>query len=205
MFPFFLHPAQFDLRRFIATRELLARVRTHMELKQTRDELQKIIAEKNERMSAVAHDLKNPLSAMRLSALMLRTPRSPDGSKELVESFVECCDGMHGFIRERLERSARESHGGHLNISNRSSLMTWSPAPSSNSQVGCRTNTDRPLSHILARNSRTSDLIFRLARLLGLKRTRYDCGSNEALYNRRMRSLNCNCPLDRHRSQDLRR
>ena len=43
--------------------ELLARVRTHLELKHTRDELRKTIAEKNELISAVAHDLKNPLGA----------------------------------------------------------------------------------------------------------------------------------------------
>lgn len=96
--------------------ELLARVRTHVELKQTRDELQKIITEKNELMSAVAHDMKNPLSAVRFSALMLREPVSQTVQQELVEGMVEACDGMLGFIEERLERNARESHGGNLNI-----------------------------------------------------------------------------------------
>ncbi|MGC4073421.1 MAG: response regulator [Nibricoccus sp.] len=54
------------------TAELLARVRTHVDLKRTRDELQRIIAQKNELMSAVAHDLKNPISSVRFSAFMLR-------------------------------------------------------------------------------------------------------------------------------------
>ena len=96
--------------------ELLARVRTHMELKQTRDELRKIIGEKNELMSAVAHDLKNPLGAIRFSALMLRTPPPAAAYQELVESLVEACDRLLGFIQDRLERSARDSQGGHLTI-----------------------------------------------------------------------------------------
>lgn len=96
--------------------ELLARVRTHVELKRTRDELQKIIIEKNELMGAVAHDLKNPLSAARFSALMLREPLSPSVQQELVKGMIESCDGMLAFIQERLERNARESHGGELKI-----------------------------------------------------------------------------------------
>ena len=51
--------------------ELLARVRTHLELKHSRDvivrcgnELQQLNEEKNEFMGVVAHDLKNPLSAI---------------------------------------------------------------------------------------------------------------------------------------------
>jgi two-component system sensor histidine kinase/response regulator len=96
--------------------ELLARVRTHVELKRTRDELHKIINEKNELMSAVAHDMKNPISAARFSALMLREPLSPSVHQELVNGMVEACDGMLDFIQERLERNARESHGGILKI-----------------------------------------------------------------------------------------
>jgi len=96
--------------------ELLARVRTQVELKHTRDELHKIIAEKNELMGAVAHDLKNPLGALRFSALMLRDPVPPSVHRELVEGLVESCDAMLAFIQERLERSARESQAGALKI-----------------------------------------------------------------------------------------
>jgi two-component system sensor histidine kinase/response regulator len=96
--------------------ELLARVRTHVELKHTRDELHRIIVEKNELMSAVAHDLKNPIGALRFSALLLRDPLPPDAHGELVDGLVETCDGMLSFIQERLERSARESHAGTLKI-----------------------------------------------------------------------------------------
>jgi signal transduction histidine kinase len=40
----------------------------------------------------------------------------PAVHRELVEGLVESCDGMLGFIQERLERNARESHGGRLKI-----------------------------------------------------------------------------------------
>jgi two-component system, sensor histidine kinase and response regulator len=96
--------------------ELLARVRTHVELKQTRDELNRIISEKSELMSAVAHDLKNPLSAARFSALMLKEPVSPASHQELVQCVIEACESMLAFVQERLERNARESHGGTLKI-----------------------------------------------------------------------------------------
>jgi two-component system sensor histidine kinase/response regulator len=98
--------------------ELLARVRAHVTLKRTRDELRRIIVQKNELMSAVAHDLKNPISAVRFSALMLRdqgvTP--PDPRAELVDNIVESCNGLLGFIQQRLEDGARVAQLEHLKI-----------------------------------------------------------------------------------------
>lgn len=93
------------------TAELLARVRTHVDLKRTRDELQRIIVQKNELMSAVAHDLKNPISSVRFSAYMLRDEglKAPDPRAELVDTILESCDGMLKFIQDRLERSAAEA------------------------------------------------------------------------------------------------
>ena len=100
------------------TAELLARVRTHVALKQTRDELQRIIVQKNELMSAVAHDLKNPISAVRFSALLLRDQGlvAPDPRSELVEDIISACDGVLSFIQDRLERSARAARLEHLHI-----------------------------------------------------------------------------------------
>jgi signal transduction histidine kinase len=100
------------------TAELLARVRTHVDLKRTRDELQRIIVQKNDLMSAVAHDLKNPISSMRFSAYMLRDEglKAPDPRAELVDTIVESCDGMLKFIQERLERSASEARLSQLQL-----------------------------------------------------------------------------------------
>jgi signal transduction histidine kinase len=44
--------------------ELLARVRTHLELKHARERLREMNEEKNEFMGIAAHDLRNPLSAI---------------------------------------------------------------------------------------------------------------------------------------------
>jgi two-component system, sensor histidine kinase and response regulator len=100
------------------TPELLARVRTHVDLKRTRDELQRIIAQKNELMSAVAHDLKNPISSVRFSAYMLRDEglKAPDPRAELVDTILESCDGLLKFIQDRLERSAAEAKLGQLQL-----------------------------------------------------------------------------------------
>src|SRR6266487_5794678 len=45
--------------------ELLARVRTHLELRQARERLREMNDEKNEFMGIAAHDLRNPLSAIK--------------------------------------------------------------------------------------------------------------------------------------------
>jgi signal transduction histidine kinase len=51
--------------------ELLARVRTHLELKHARQRLREMNDEKNEFMGIAAHDLRNPLSAIKGYAEMM--------------------------------------------------------------------------------------------------------------------------------------
>jgi signal transduction histidine kinase len=51
--------------------ELLARVRTHLELRHARERLKEMNDEKNEFMGIAAHDLRNPLSAIRGYAEMV--------------------------------------------------------------------------------------------------------------------------------------
>jgi DNA-binding response OmpR family regulator len=52
--------------------ELLARVRTHIELRQARERLREMNNEKNEFMGIAAHDLRNPLGAIKGYAEMIR-------------------------------------------------------------------------------------------------------------------------------------
>jgi signal transduction histidine kinase len=52
--------------------ELLARVRTHLELKHARQRLREMNEEKNEFMGIAAHDLRNPLSAIKGYAEMIK-------------------------------------------------------------------------------------------------------------------------------------
>lgn len=89
--------------------ELLARVRVHVRLKRSSDELYRIIAQKNELLSVIAHDLKNPIAAMRYGAFMLRdqgvTGDDPRG--ELVDSICETADRTLEFIDDQLTRNSR--------------------------------------------------------------------------------------------------
>ncbi len=97
--------------------ELMARVRTHLELKDTRDELRRIIAQKNDLMSVVAHDLKNPLGTIRMSASLLKEQKGADATRtELVDSIISACDDSLAFINARLERNARELGLARLSV-----------------------------------------------------------------------------------------
>ena len=60
--------------------ELIARVRTHLALKTSRDKLAKLLSEKDELMAILAHDLKNPLTAISLGVQTLQSKADPDAS-----------------------------------------------------------------------------------------------------------------------------
>ena len=65
--------------------ELLSRVRTHLALKKARDELRHLAENKDELLGILAHDLKNHLAGMKLSAGLLSEraddlPRGVSGS-----------------------------------------------------------------------------------------------------------------------------
>src|SRR5262249_12248115 len=58
--------------------ELLARVRTHLELKHARERLREMNNEKNEFMGIAAHDLRNPLGAVKgYAEFILEEPNLP--------------------------------------------------------------------------------------------------------------------------------
>jgi two-component system sensor histidine kinase/response regulator len=98
--------------------ELLARVRTHLELRQTRDELRRIIQQKNELMSVVAHDLKNPLATIRLSAQLLQEQPNPEPASfaKTINRIISACDDSLAFINARLENNAKEVAISQLSI-----------------------------------------------------------------------------------------
>src|SRR6185436_17616312 len=53
-------------------REMLSRVRTHLALKAARDKLKHLEEDKDELLGILAHDLKNHLGGMQMSANLLR-------------------------------------------------------------------------------------------------------------------------------------
>jgi signal transduction histidine kinase len=95
--------------------ELLARVATHVALKQSRDSTRQVINEKNDLMAAVAHDLKNPLSSIRIAGRTLRQGLDGDPRREMAEIIVESCEELLELIEQRLSRNAREATPLSLN------------------------------------------------------------------------------------------
>lgn len=96
--------------------ELLARVSTHVALKQARDETRRVIMEKNDLMAAVAHDLKNPLGSIRIAARSLLEGLAGDPKCEMAEVIADSTDELLELINERLTRNARESELARLNL-----------------------------------------------------------------------------------------
>ncbi|HYF37071.1 MAG TPA: hybrid sensor histidine kinase/response regulator [Prosthecobacter sp.] len=90
--------------------ELLARVRTHVDLQRARETTARFLREKEQLVSMVAHDLKNPLSAIRLSAQVAHElpPEKAGRTTELLEHIVETCDRMLNFIDRFLSSRALE-------------------------------------------------------------------------------------------------
>jgi signal transduction histidine kinase len=66
--------------------ELLARVRTHVELQQARERLREMNNEKNEFMGIVAHDLRSPLTAIYGFSEMIQ--QEPEMDDQEVREFV---------------------------------------------------------------------------------------------------------------------
>jgi two-component system, sensor histidine kinase and response regulator len=87
--------------------ELVARVRTHTDAKQLRDRLRRAIREREEISNVVAHDLKNPLFTISLSAGLLREAAdSPERVREVAGSIEESARRALDFVSNYLEHRA---------------------------------------------------------------------------------------------------
>jgi two-component system, sensor histidine kinase and response regulator len=104
--------------------ELIARVGLHLDLKASKDRLLRINAEKTFLMSMVAHDLKNPLSSIMLSACMLADRESPLDSERVArlgEALEINAKRMSALINnllfiEALETGQREFIWGKIDL-----------------------------------------------------------------------------------------
>lgn len=87
--------------------ELLARVRTHLNLKRARDRLGAMLRERRDVTSVVAHDLKNPLSSILFGAqLLLQSEESPIPRGEVTRDIKICAEEALRFIQRFLARDA---------------------------------------------------------------------------------------------------
>jgi two-component system, sensor histidine kinase and response regulator len=91
--------------------ELLARVRTHVELKRARDRMAAMLREREDVTNIVAHDLKNPLSNILFAAQLLERG-SNDAVKgpELIRDIHACAEEALQFIQRFLSRRAEGQH-----------------------------------------------------------------------------------------------
>jgi signal transduction histidine kinase len=93
--------------------ELLARVRTHVDLQRARETTARFLREKEQLVSMVAHDLKNPLAAIRFSAQAL-TDAPAHKVSQVADLISATCDQMLGFIDRFLTTRAREAEHERL-------------------------------------------------------------------------------------------
>lgn len=101
------------------TAELLARVQTHLELKQARDtilrhskELELLNKEKDNILNIAAHDLKNPLGSILLMAEMTQVKQgrlSPEKTLEYANAIYQDADRMLLIITNLLDVNRIES------------------------------------------------------------------------------------------------
>ena len=91
--------------------ELISRVRTQVALKLARDRLKQLAEDKDELLGILAHDLKNHLGGMKMSAELLheRSKRQSDSRLEqMAENIRTSTQQMLAFVQEFLANSAAD-------------------------------------------------------------------------------------------------
>ncbi len=96
--------------------ELVTRVRTHLALKKARDELKQLAEDRDELLGILAHDLKNHLGGMDMSAQLLRdrTEAMADPKLRLMaENISHYSSQMLTFVKQFLANASAD-HGLNL-------------------------------------------------------------------------------------------
>lgn len=96
---------------FVA-KELLGRVNTHIDLKQSRDSLHRFVIEKQQMVETIAHDLRNYFANIQFAGDMLRDPNLPVASRlRLVESIRTSSDSGVLFLQALLDHQNAQEKG----------------------------------------------------------------------------------------------
>lgn len=94
--------------------ELKSRVRTHLLLKQSRDDLASLAADKDELLRVMAHDFKNQVSGVLMSARLLEeraeTATLNERSSKLIRNMRESSERMMGFLKTFLANQNARRH-----------------------------------------------------------------------------------------------
>ena len=97
--------------------ELLARVRTHLELKHARQRLREMNDEKNEFMGIAAHDLRSPLNAVKgYSEMILEDGQIDPEQADLVRRIHEATERMVQMVQNLLDANRIERGEMKLNL-----------------------------------------------------------------------------------------
>ena len=91
--------------------ELVSRVRTHLALKQARDRLRQLAEDKDELLGILAHDLKDHLGGMQMSAQLLHHRATQLADSRLLRissNILHASDQMFSFVREFLANAAAD-------------------------------------------------------------------------------------------------
>jgi two-component system, sensor histidine kinase and response regulator len=98
--------------------ELISRVRTHLALKRARDRLKQLAEDKDELLGILAHDLKNHLGGMQMSAKLLHERAAATADPRLnrmATNILDASDQMFSFVKEFLANAAAD-RGLNLNL-----------------------------------------------------------------------------------------
>jgi len=80
-------------------------------IEQKNREIEQAIRAKNEILGVVAHDLRNPLSAIKTAAAIMKMEKKMDlGDHENLEMIQSSCDKAAGIINDLLETAHEEQH-----------------------------------------------------------------------------------------------
>jgi len=96
--------------------EMLSRVRTHLTLKLTNDRLKQLAEDKDELLGILAHDLKNHLGGMQMSASLLRDRMAQLEDRkpaQLCDNICHSTGQLLAFVKEFLANAAAD-HGIQL-------------------------------------------------------------------------------------------
>jgi two-component system sensor histidine kinase/response regulator len=99
------------IKPFVA-QELLGRVKTHLELKQSRDVLQGFVSEKQQMVETIAHDLRNYFANIQFAAGMLCEPGLEHETRvRLAESIRHSSDSGVLFLQALLDHQNSQENG----------------------------------------------------------------------------------------------
>lgn len=91
--------------------ELISRVRTHLALKAARDRLTQLAEDKDELLGILAHDLKNHLGGVQMSARLLCDNLTQTGNRkqqQLSENICHSTGQLLAFVKQFLANSAAD-------------------------------------------------------------------------------------------------